>query len=480
MVAVLYPEAWRRVSTGLVFLWNVLPAAAGPHELFGHTLAHPPTVYGFDEWWLAGTVIPTEKGTVITPAVANRQGMIFHKSQLYTPDFEVNFNLMITPAPGTPTVKQGFAFWYLEENATAAMEQITNDYVQKQEVMLAHEWQKKMKDEGFDLFGYKSKFKGLGVVFSNMWPEGRVPPQLKLDPSVSAVVGDGIKSYNLWAEMPLPTAAKINYRQGGDVPVSVRVEPTKVKVTVMGQTVLDSAASLKSGGYMGFTTLTGDEMTSEPADLVILKDLKVMNYATVKGEDEPKPTEKPKEVPAEEKQDVLHETSKHKDHRDESEAIKELTNSVFRLVVESEPLRQQMNQAINSLTNRVEVMEKAFGLLKSEIDIRSGHNLDKEFEAMKLELTSLSQYASTEHEDRHRKLESLHKDLESVKASTSGTEHIDRHLMKLTDSTQRTLDNIQTGHQRTFGVSIAAIAFIVVAGLALYNKFRCWEKKHIL
>eukprot|EP00746_Dinoflagellata_sp_MGD_P008781 gnl/MRDRNA2_/MRDRNA2_117625_c0_seq1.p1 gnl/MRDRNA2_/MRDRNA2_117625_c0~~gnl/MRDRNA2_/MRDRNA2_117625_c0_seq1.p1 ORF type:complete len:481 (+),score=100.07 gnl/MRDRNA2_/MRDRNA2_117625_c0_seq1:77-1519(+) len=480
MAAVLCPEAWRRIFAGLVFLWHVLPVAAGPHELLGHAIVHPPTVYGYDEWWLAGTVIPTEKGTVICPAVANRQGMIWHKSQLYTPDFEVIFNLQIKPASGTPTVKQGFAFWYVEENATAAMEKVTGEYMQKQEAMQANEWPAKMTEAGFDLFGYKSKFKGLGVVFSNMWPESRVPPSVKLDPSVSAVIGDGVKSYKLWSEMPVPTATKINYRTGGDVPVSIRVEPSKVKVTVMGSTVLDTSASLKSGGYVGFSSLTGDQMTSEPADFVLLKDLKVMNYASVKGEEEPKPTEKPKEIPAEEKQDVLHEASKHKDHRDESEAIKELTNSVFKLVVESEPLRQQMNQAINSLSNRVEVMEKAFNLLKSEIDLRSGHNLDKEFEAMKSELTSLSQYASTEHESRHKKLESLHKDLESVKASTGGKEHIDRHLMKLTDSTQRTLDNIQSGHQRTFGVSIGAIAFIVVAGLALYNKFRCWEKKHIL
>jgi len=31
-----------------------------------------------------------------------------------------------------------------------------------------------------------------------------------------------------------------------------------------------------------------------------------------------------------------------------------------------------------------------------------------------------------------------------------------------------------------FGVSIAAIAFVLVAGLSLYNKFLCWEKKHVL
>merc|ERR1719316_531156 len=148
--------------------------------------------------------------------------------------------------------------------------------------------------------------------------------------------------------------------------------------------------------------------------------------------------------------------------------------------MESEPLRQQMSRAIQTLNQRVTVMEQAFNALKEEIGTRSGVSLDDEFNQMKKELSTLSKYASTEHETRHKKLETLHKELEGVKASSFGGSSVDAHLDKLTDSTQKTLDKLQTGHQTTFGVSIAAIAFIVIAGLALYNKFRCWEKKHVL
>lgn len=488
MVVFLCLDVWRSLTTSLlcaaaVFLWRSTPVEAAS-ELFGHSLRSPPTIYGYTDWFMAGTVIPTPEKLIISPGVENRQGMLWHKTPLLTSDFEAKFSFKVS-GPADSQVKQGFAFWYVYENATAALATLTDEYIHKQEAIVANEWPDKMKDGGFDLFGYRSKFDGLGVVFCNQWPDDRKasPLTTKLTPSVSAVVGDGSKAYSWPAEMPLESASKINYRDGTSIEVKVRVQAATIKVEVGSTVVLQGPATMKEGGYIGFTTNSGYEAVKGKApagDTIVLEKLTVTNYASKAGEEAPKPTEKPTEVPKDEKQDVLHATSAHKDHRDESEAIKDLTQSVFKLVVESEPLRQQMNQAINSLTQRVEVMERAFNLLKAEIDLRSGHSLDKEFEAMKKELTSLSNYASSEHQNRHSKLENLHKDLQSVKASSGDSGGFDVHLEKLTDSTQRTLDNLQTGHQRTFGVSLLAIAFIVIAGLALYNKFRCWEKKHIL
>jgi len=153
---------------------------------------------------------------------------------------------------------------------------------------------------------------------------------------------------------------------------------------------------------------------------------------------------------------------------------------VFKLVVESQPMRAQMTRAIESLDRRVTVMEKTFENLKTELDKRTGHKLGAEFDAIKKELTSLSKVASTETQERHKKLESLHEDIAHVHKSATSQDNIDHHLNKLTESNKRTLDNLNGQHQRMFGVSIGAIAFVVIAGLSLYNKFRCWEKKHVL
>merc|ERR1711974_479356 len=100
---------------------------------------------------------------------------------------------------------------------------------------------------------------------------------------------------------------------------------------------------------------------------------------------------------------------------------------------------------------------------KNELDKKTGHKLGAEFDAIKKELTSLSSVASKETEERHARLESLH------------TDNTDNHLDKLTQSNNKVLDQLTNEHQKMFGVSIAAIAFIIIAGLSLYNKFRCWE-----
>jgi len=201
-----------------------------------------------------------------------------------------------------------------------------------------------------------------------------------------------------------------------------------------------------------------------------------------KGENVPTvaPTEKPA-APAE-KEDILHETSAFRDHRGESDAIKALTDMVFKLVVESQPLQTQMTTAVKALEKRLSVMEKSFEALKAELNKNSGKNLDAEFDAMKKELLTLSQYASTETKARNAKLESLHKDMAHVHKSSTifGPGHIDKHLSALEESNQKTIETLQSGSRNMFMVSLIAIIFIVIAGLALYQKFRSWEHKHIL
>merc|ERR1712039_321737 len=125
-------------------------------------------------------------------------------------------------------------------------------------------------------------------------------------------------------------------------------------------------------------------------------------------------------------------------------------------------------------------METNFADLKVEIDKKTGHKLGQEFDAIKKELTSLSSVASRENQERHKRLESLHEDIADVHKSAHSPDNIDKHLDKLTKSNSKVLNQLTNEHQKMFGVSIAAIAFIIIAGLSLYNKFRCWEKKHVL
>merc|ERR1712187_549537 len=105
-----------------------------------------------------------------------------------------------------------------------------------------------------------------------------------------------------------------------------------------------------------------------------------------------------------------------------------------------------MNRAIDSLAKRVTAMEKSFADLKNELDIKSGHKLGVEFDAIKKELTSLSTVASKETQERHKRLESLHADIADVHKSAHSPDNIDKHLDKLTQSNTKVLDQLTNEH----------------------------------
>jgi len=467
----------------------LVSGAQAQTPLKGHSIGTPPLVSSLaSDWYVAGTVIPSTQSLVLQPGVPNRLGFIWSKYPLLTNDFEVEFEVSIK-SPAERSVKDdGFAFWYVQENVSDAVNNISETHMHNQEEIIANTWQTAFTAGGFETLGYRSKFDGVGVFFTN-------GGQNKDEPTVGAITNDGKTSYNLNQGIPNGEAMKYNYRTDHNVvpekilkvQVKMRFKPGSIKIELVGHpSNQEIKYDVKAGGYIGFSVFGGVKgkiEASERSDMIQLWKLNVNNYdAAAKGEDLPVPaavTVAPTKAP-EDKADLIHEMSGRKDHRDESEAIKELTNMVFKLVVESQPMRQQMMRAIESLGKRVTVMEKTFENLKVELDKRTGHKLGEEFDAIKKELTSLSNVASTETQERHKRLDSLHEDIAHVHKSATSQDNLDHHLNKLTQSNQRTIESLTNEHQKMFGVSIAAIAFIVIAGLSLYNKFRCWEKKHIL
>jgi ribosomal protein L29 len=404
---------------------------------------------------------------------------------LLTNNFEVDFEFVDT-GPNPVTVSDGgFAFWYVYEDAAQAQLNISKEHLHSQDHVTANLWMSAMRTSGFRLLGYRSQFDGLGIIFSNNRTIDEDGTK-GANPVITCIVNEGIRPYSLWRGIPTADAKKINYRDGKEMKVNVRVEPTGVKIKFNGGDEMSIQKPMKSGGYIGFTTYTGnkgDPSPQEKSDFIVMKKIDTKNHdGSSKGENVPTvaPTEKPA-APAE-KEDILHETAAFRDHRGESDAIKALTDMVFKLVVESQPLQTQMTTAVKALEKRLSVMEKSFEALKAELNKNSGKNLDAEFDAMKKELLTLSQYASTETKARNAKLESLHKDMAHVHKSSTifGPGHIDKHLSALEESNQKTIETLQSGSRNMFMVSLIAIIFIVIAGLALYQKFRSWEHKHIL
>eukprot|EP00929_Paragymnodinium_shiwhaense_P075456 TRINITY_DN38579_c0_g1_i1.p1 TRINITY_DN38579_c0_g1~~TRINITY_DN38579_c0_g1_i1.p1 ORF type:complete len:509 (+),score=157.70 TRINITY_DN38579_c0_g1_i1:36-1562(+) len=463
------------VATALpLLLAHVVPrAVAAGTKLVGHSIGAPPDVAELAEHWsLAGAVIPSMQSLVLNPGVPNRVGMLWHRYPVLTNDFEVNLKFTVKAPEKRTATEEGFAFWYVYENGTAAQQPVTKDFVENQEAMIANTWDYAMQASGFHLVGYRSQFDGLGVVFSSD-AEGNAVAQ--------AAHNDGKKDLKLGAV----SESSLKFDRTKEVAVKIRVQKTSAKVDIEGHGSIDVTADFKAGGYVGISAYGGKKAafnaTDERADFVELWDFSMFNHdASQEGEKLPEKSAPAPAKTAEEKSDVLADASSFKDHRAESEAIKELTNMVFKLVVETQPQRAQLTSAIEAFGKRITAMEETFENLKKEIDKKTGHKLGEEFDAIKRELTSLSDVASAETQERHKRLDSLHEDISDVHKTASSPDNIDHHLSKLTESNQRTLDQMSTEHQKMFGVSIAAIAFVVIGGLSLYNKFRCWEKKHIL
>merc|ERR1712098_557343 len=97
----------------------------------------------------------------------------------------------------------------------------------------------------------------------------------------------------------------------------------------------------------------------------------------------------------------------------------------------------------------------------TEINTRTGHDLDREFDDIKKELLNLSEVASVETEKRKEKMKDLQKDLDSIKSKK-----IDHHLERLTSTNQKVLETLNEGHRWSFFISGFAILLILAAGLA--------------
>jgi hypothetical protein len=481
---------WKQPAGARLLAWGLAlqlhgGAVGDPVLLARHSVRSPPDISSLaNEWFLGGTTIPNGRNLVLSPGVPGRMGTMWSLYPLLTADFEATMTFQATKASSKPaktgqTVPgqgdDGFAFWYVYENATAAQVQVVQDNAQDQQQIIDTSWPLEVLSKGFDRFGYRTAYDGLGVFFVDGVSDDNSQPYM------AALANSGGK---MESRLPRDCASclKYDWSTGEDIVVKLRVQSTGAQIEVVGKGSTSVSAQFRSGGYIGFSLLSGFKpggfAPGDRSTYIELKSLQVLNHdASAAGEEE-------HEVRARaakgEKEDVLAGSSSFRDHRAESDAIKDLTNMVFKVVAESEPQRKAMAAGIASVTRRIDAMETTFRELRKAIESKSGDNMASHFDAIKMELSSLSSTATDHTLDRRKKMEALHSDIAHVHRSAHSGESIDSQMNKLTESNDELLNQLTGEHQKMFGVSIAAIAFIIVMGLSLYNKFRCWEKKHIM
>eukprot|EP00397_Hematodinium_sp_SG-2012_P005613 GEMP01005634.1.p1 GENE.GEMP01005634.1~~GEMP01005634.1.p1 ORF type:complete len:479 (+),score=99.69 GEMP01005634.1:156-1592(+) len=445
-----------------------------------------------EDWTIWGNCIPGRNAFGLQASVANRASLFFSKYPIESNDIQLEFSFRVTGPPES-TRRQGFAFWYVHDDVgknTGFQSIFMASEILAERGDISHF----LDSSGYGLMGYKAAFDGIGVVFNNVESDD---PQRRSSykPTISLLINKGKKHLSLDAGIKIP----FDFRNKGMLKARLRLAPNKITLFVQkaetGETSNEQVefmqvaevtdVNVRPHGYIGWSALSGPEPLSVAgdADRIQLGSFSVDNLDSAQ--------QGIPEMPALHKfnttghHDVLREHSPHKDQRLEGDAIQKLTNTVLKLIFETEPLKQEMKVSIELLSKRVTALEKTLKSLKMTINQKTGHDLDKEFAQVKSELLSLSKVAKEGMDSRRENLENIHStiaqnlDLES-KHRGGAREAVEKQLSTVSLANQSVIAQLDHGHRSTFIMLCVAVAVIAIAGMFLYNKFRSLEKKRIL
>ncbi|KAL8435318.1 hypothetical protein ACSSS7_002571 [Eimeria intestinalis] len=225
-------------------LWE---RSTGAVELTNHSWQPPLAQEHLSHWDVAMSTVPSGDHVLLLPGDANRTGQFWHRNAIPSSHFEVQFGFGvfgkdqgISEAAGGVNngvgIPEGFAFWYVYEP-------------------YAHVYPRSAEEQAsWNLIGYKSNPKGLGVVFKAMDRAGHI------NPSISCIhnTEDG---KSLQEEIPSSSALFYQYRNHSS-PVLFRVIVDSHGVVAQIRESVTSAwvtactlehVILRPHGFIGFT-----------------------------------------------------------------------------------------------------------------------------------------------------------------------------------------------------------------------------------
>ncbi|KAF4669578.1 hypothetical protein FOL46_001314 [Perkinsus olseni] len=417
-------------------------------------------------WDASGTCIPLHNHIVLSPRASDRYGALWHKYPLQTNDFEVEFTIAIKPPTqgGDPVHEQGFAFWYVYENASSKYSDLAH---------ITDGTTDKMNDMGMGLMGYKNNFDGVGVFFAHnkFSPSG----DKELRPSASILLNDGFQSFDRKKDLPSGHGSYWNYRDTR-LTVRIRLQPNDVMVEAKAENqawvklieykIDDNRHRLKPRGYIGLTSFVGaaPNQPSYRSDLLNIHDFHVSNHDNSMMSGEPKVTYNPyKAVP---RQDFLEDHGGGNGGGKHSDAIATLVRATYRVIMELEPLRSMEERTITELSTRVEALLKEMDELKAAVESIDGGSMAEQYKTIRNELIQVSRETMKSNFEKRRSLDEL-------------SEHAQK-LGSLGDMSGKIKSRLESQGNTLFYLAVVCLFAVLVVGSGVYAKFRRLEKKHIL
>jgi len=244
------------------------PSAGTPQRLARHSIAFPENL-ALNDWLVSGPAMSTGSALILNPGNVDEVSMAWSRFPIPSNDFEVKVELEASVQDddmGSFLEYDGLAIWYVHESSAEAS---------RIDMRNQKRGRKKKRGKGFDLFGFKGLYDGLGIFL--FFDAG--------SPMMTAVEGDGKQPVLREDVLGSPGGIGLYNAFHGDKPtgeitIQIRVDPHGARIEVPGYGDIQVPMEIKAGGHLGFTALSArwDWEGEASASKVALKSLEVLSH----------------------------------------------------------------------------------------------------------------------------------------------------------------------------------------------------------
>jgi len=344
-----------------------------------------------------------------------------------------------------------------------------------------------LEQHGMTFAGSKAKFDGFGAVLTT----GVGDAGGRKRTAVSFISNDGTKELNLWKDVPTAAAKDIDFRNTlNAAQIKIRVKPNSIEGHVKQSPSLawnecfkiDVPEKVKTGGYIGFTALSG---SSDKPDLLSLVEVEMNNF------DDTSIGEEMKDVSAQIQdayREMLTDENRHfLDQKSQTEHMSRLVDMLQQHLNSTKPEEAKLYQQVQALTGRVDALGEDCRTLKLEAHLLIGNDSKNSaathqvgVEAMKDEIIGLRRLLVKDSATARQKIDAVKKNIAEVKikhaAGGQGSEHLVT-IAKQTATLEKTVSS--RGSQMSWMMFFMMVAVVSIGGL-MWNRMQYYEKKHFV
>mmetsp|Transcript_16370 Transcript_16370/g.40385 ORF Transcript_16370/g.40385 Transcript_16370/m.40385 type:complete len:464 (-) Transcript_16370:980-2371(-) len=414
------------------------------------------------DWFLNGAALPTlPQHVLLTPGVQDRFGQVFAREAIDSRDFDLSVDLKLE---GHMMRGQGFALWYGQEDFPAWFDSL-KFYGEYKADNKEADFEALLKKNGLTLYGFKEKFNGFGVTFTER--NGKA--------NVHCVEDDNRGKTRSTLESKRPNqildlnnkelTVIVQRQPGGKVSIKTKVgHEAETDLCEMG-----TGGLMAGSGYLGITSYSGKgrpgEEAVEPATLGMTR-IKAVNH------DEHHLGDKTLEQ-YEGLKDVMKDQFNYTSQQNQTEAIDRLEKLLE--VFASGHKDQKLLTRLGELGDKTSALESTVKTFRQEVRIVLGHKKQESMQELKSKMRGLKSLINHSSRDHETQVDSARtKALKAMASmeSPSNTKSVERFHESL-----EKIRNGTSGLMYMFGLIIFAIT---ATTLLLWNKMRSYEKKHFL